>query len=251
MKRILGILFSLFLTAGPVAASDRSLSADFRHRPPEMIVEGERFSGPLKDILEEAAKSLGYGVEWRLAPFPRSLNDLRRGRIDVVPRTIRNPEREAFINFLGPIGNQEKDILFLVKKGREGSIRRYEDLKGLTIGIKLKTAYFDRFDHDASLDKESASDDFNLARMFMGGRFDTVAVLDKAAMESALAGLTFDDYGYAEYRFEQMIGNFYGMSKMSANAGLFPRLDAKLDEMLANGRVEEIYSRFGVAPPQR
>jgi len=251
MRQIIGIVFALLVFTVPAGAAEMVLKADFRHRPPEMIVEGERFTGPLKDILEEAAKSLGYRVEWRLAPFPRSLNDLRVGRIDIIPRTVRNDDREGFVNFLGPIGHQDKDILFLVRKGKEHSIRRYEDLGRLTIGVKLKTAYFERFDHDSTLAKEPASDDFNLARMFMGRRFDTVAVLDKAAMESALAGLTFDDYAYADYRFEQKIGNFYGMSKASPNAELFSRLDATLDEMMASGRVAEIYLQFGVAPPQR
>lgn len=230
-------------------ADERVLHADFRPRPPEMVVNGESFSGPLKDILEEAAVSLGCRVKWRLAPFPRSLDDLKAGRIDIIPRTIRNDEREAFVNFLGPIGSQKKDILFLVKKGMEGSIRSYEDLGKFTIGIKLKTAYFDRFDNDRALHKETAGDDLNLARMFIGGRFGAVAILDKPAMESALAGLDFSDYAYADYRFKQEIGNYYGMSKTAANAGLFPRLDAKVKEMMATGRVAEIYTQFGVVPP--
>jgi len=251
MRHIIRIIFALLFSFATAEAAEKVLKADFRHRPPEMIVEGERFVGPLKDILEEAAKSPGYGVEWRVAPFPRSLNNLRQGQIDIIPRTIRNDDREAFINFLGPIGYQDKDIVFLVRKGKESSIGQYKDLEKLTIGAKLKTAYFKRFDHDTTLDKEMATDDFKLARMFIGDRFDTVVVLDKAAMESALAGLKFDDYRYADYRFEQKVGNFYGMSKTSPNAGLFSPLDAKLDEMMTSGRVAEIYARFGVAPPQQ
>lgn len=250
MTRMILLSLAIGLFSFSCRADGGVLKADFRHRPPEMVVEGERFSGPIKDILEEAADRLGYRVEWRLAPFPRSLNDLKAGRIDIIPRTVRNDEREAYVNFLGPIGHQRKDIIFLVPKGKERAIRSYEDLGKVTIGVKLATAYFDRFDKDQGLKKESAADDHNLARMFIGGRFDAVAVLDRPAMESALASLQYGDFTYADYRFKQEIGNYYGMSKTSANADVFVRLDANLEEMVASGRVAEIYLKFGATPPE-
>lgn len=247
MARIFGFLLAMLVYSGTAFAAEQALKADFRHRPPEMVVEGDRLSGPIKDVLEEAASSLGYTVQWRLAPFPRSLEDINSGQIDILPRAIRNAEREVFISFLGPIGMQRKDILFLVKTGEEGLIRSYEDLSKFTIGIKRETAYFEQFDKDASLRKEVSGDDFNLARMFIGGRFDTVAILDRPAMESALAGLEFKNYAYAEYRFEQTIGNYFGMSKTSVNAALSPQIDAKLKEMVASGRIAEIYAQYGAA----
>ncbi len=125
------VLVSLLFMFTLVHAEENVLRADFRHRPPEMVIEGEKISGPLKDILEEAAKKIGYTIKWRTdAPFPRSLADLKKGKIDILPRTVRSEEREEFVNYLGPIGYQQKDILFLVKKGQEGLINRYEDLKG-------------------------------------------------------------------------------------------------------------------------
>ena len=114
------------------------LQADFRHRPPEMIIEDGRLLGPLKEILEEAAGISGYTIEWRTAPFKVSLQGLRTGQVDIVPRTIRNNEREEFIDFLGPIKEQKKDILFIVPKGKEESIRVYEDLYNLSVGVKAK-----------------------------------------------------------------------------------------------------------------
>ncbi|MBF0142043.1 MAG: transporter substrate-binding domain-containing protein [Magnetococcales bacterium] len=232
------------------AGESRVLKADYRPRPPEMVVaEGEQISGPLKDILEEAAGRHGFRVEWRVVPFPQSLHDLETGQVDVVPRVVRTVEREAFVRFLGPIGFQDKDIQFLVRKGQEGRIRTYEDLKGLVVGVKLATAYFDPFDADATLHKETSSDDHTLARMFIGGRFDTVAILDRQAMEGVLTGLGFRDYAFAEYRFRQRLGNFYGQSAKSRHAELFPKLNESLAEMAASGRVAAIYRVHNVDAP--
>lgn len=232
-------------------AEEKLLKADFRPRPPEMVVaEGDRISGPLKDILEEAAALHGYKVQWRVVPFPQSLHDLETGQVDVVPRVIQTKEREAFTQFLGPIGYQNKDIQFLVHKGKENTIKEYKDLASLVVGVKLKTAYFDPFDGDKSLQKETSSDDHSLARMFIGGRFDTVALLDRPAMEGVLTSLNFKDYAFAEYRFQQTIGNFYGMSKNSPHIALFPDLNATLAKMSTNGRVGAIYKIHNMESPQ-
>ncbi len=249
--RFLALLFAVLLPWGAVPGQETELTADFRHRPPEMVVEGQRFSGPLKAIIEEAAGKVGYKVNWRLAPFSRSLHGLKSGDVDIVPRTIRNEQREAFVDYLGPIAYQQKDIVFLVKKGKENTIQRYEDLHDFTVGVKRKTAYFSRFDKDLDITKRvTQGDDYVLARMFIGGRFDTVAILDRTAIESALAGYGFRDYGYADYRHVQRIGNYFGMSKRSPHSALFPELNKALANLVASGRVAELYVQYGLPAPE-
>jgi len=249
-SRFLVSLLAVLLPWGAVLGQERELTADFRHRPPEMVVEGQRLSGPLKDIIEEAAGKVGYKVNWRLAPFSRSLHGLKSGDVDIVPRTIRNEEREAFVDYLGPIAYQQKDIMFLVKKGKENGIQRYEDLLDVTVGVKRKTTYFSRFDKDSAIRKRvTQGDDYVLARMFIGGRFDTVAILDRTAIESALAGYGFRDYAYADYRHVQRIGNYYGMSKRSPHSVRFPELNKALADMAASGRIDAIYVQYGLPAP--
>lgn len=249
IRRLSLALFLLLAFLGSASGANKILKADIRHRPPEMIVDGKFFSGPLKEILEEAAAQIGRTVKWRSVPFSQSYVDLKGGRVDVVPRTIKKSEREAFIHFLGPIGQQHKDILFLVKKGRESSIRRYEDLRKLTIGVKAKTAYFKDFDKDPAIKKRTfEGGDYGLARMLIEERADAIAILDKAAMESALAGLGFKEFAYAVYRHGQTIENYFGLSKKSPLAKLAPELDRILEEMAASGRVDAIYAKYGAAP---
>jgi len=218
------------------------LRADFRHRPPEMIIERGRLLGPLKDILEEAVGISGYTIEWRVAPFKESLQGLKTGQVDIVPRTIRKKEREAFINFLGPIKVQKKDILFMVPKGVEESIRVYEDLYNLSVGIKAKTAYFPNFDKDTSINKISTEgEDYDLAQMLIDGRINAIAVLDRTPIEMAMKELNHSDYAYAQYRYEQTIGNYFGMSRTSQYAAFYPKLNKTLLEMASSGRISQIY----------
>ncbi|MBF0454104.1 MAG: transporter substrate-binding domain-containing protein [Magnetococcales bacterium] len=254
MRLLLVLLLTLFSCGMPLsvaAAEPLSLTADIRHRPPEMIVDGRFQGGPLKTILEEAANQIGYQVNWRSVPFSASIEDLRTGLTDVVPRTIRKADREAYIQFLGPIRSQRKEILFLVRAGNEQLIQNYGNLAKLRIGVKSKTAYFSQFDQDTTLNRVvSDGGDYALARQLIEGKVDTVVVLDKAAMDSALAGLGFKAYDYAQYRHILTLDNYYGLSKHSANAHLFEPLNRTLKQMVDSGRVEEIFQKNQLSTPE-
>ncbi|AQS39248.1 amino acid ABC transporter substrate-binding protein, PAAT family [Shewanella psychrophila] len=234
-----------------VSAKNWLLHADIRHRPPEMIIEDNRATGPLKDVLDEAANMIGYKIEWRIAPFARSLKGLENGKVDLVPRVIKTKEREAFIDFLGPIGHRQKDIVFLVRKGKEKLINDYDDLYNFEIGIKRDTAYFSRFDDDQKLDKKLLLDDRNMSSMFAAHRFDVMIVLDKDSIESAFKQIHFTDYAYADYKFKQNIGIFYGLSKQSANTKVSSELSRVLLDMFQSGRVAQIYQNYKLEPPLR
>ena len=246
------LAFSLLFTATLVLAQDKVLLADYRQRPPEMILDSKtgQGSGPLIEILEGTAGKIGYRVRWRSAPFQRSYKELQLGSVDIVPRVILTEERKAFVAFLGPIGYQKKDIVFLVRKGREGLIKTYEDLSRLKVGTKRDTAYFKRFDGDKAINKILSLDDENMAKMFAANRFDTMIILDVPAIIKALRDIGFGDYAFANYRYVQKIGNYYGMSKKSRHIGIYPDLNAALLDLVESGRVQEIYQKYGVLPPR-
>lgn len=229
-------------------AKPKVLEAHFRHRPPEMIVNNKETSGPLKDILEEAARSIGYTVRWEIVPFARSLEYLKSGKVDIVPRTIKNKKRITFINYLGPINFQKKDILFLVKKGKKHLLNVYEDLYKLRIGVKRATAYFDKFNNDSKITKVESVDDSNMARMFVANRFDVMVILDKNAIEEALKKISYSDFEYTKYKYEQKIGNYYGMSKKSPNKTIYLLLNKQLKKMVSTGQIKRIYEAHNLHP---
>ncbi|HDM8245497.1 TPA: ABC transporter substrate-binding protein [Vibrio campbellii] len=242
------LLIAVSLLA-PVVCAD-TFYADIRHRPPEMVLSSnQESSGPLKDILEKAVTMTGHTIKWRTAPFTRSLHALKQGYIDIVPRVIRTSEREAFVLYLGPIGCQKKDILFLVHKGNEELIRDYADLHKVKVGVKRGTAYYSVFDTDTNIQKVELKDDANMARMFILKRFDVMAVLDRNSIEMALGSNEFTDYSYAEYKHQQTIGIYYGMSHKSSLAFRYKELNQALLTLSESGAVAEIYASYGIEPP--
>ncbi|MFI8610225.1 substrate-binding periplasmic protein [Pseudomonas sp. NPDC077649] len=250
MKRLLALLPLLFAMTG--VAAQEVLRVDFRERPPEMRAVDGLPSGPLISVLETAAQRLGVRLHWRQAPFLRSLDDLRSGRVDLVPRVLLTEQRRAYIHYLPSIGSQRLNVRFIVRPGREAELARYADLYQQNLGVKRGTAYFEPFDSDDRLGRVYASDDAQLAAMFRAGRLDALAILDPAAIEAQFAAMKFRDYSYAQYAHEQLLGNHFGASLKryhSDHRALYERLGEELQRMREQGEVSLIYHRYGVPAP--
>jgi polar amino acid transport system substrate-binding protein len=250
MKYLL-LLSLLYL---PLCHAEQLLRADYRERPPEMQALDALPVGPLIEVLDTAARRVDARIEWRYAPFARSLKDLKTGRIDLVPRVLFTTERTAYVHYLPAIGTQHKSIRFIVRPGQETRLRDYADLRERLIGAKRGTAYFEPFDSDDLLRKSLATDDYLLAGMFRAGRLDTLAVLDAEAIEAQFHKIGFSDYRYADYHYEQSIGNYFGASLrlyQGQKQALYDQLGQQLRQMRDSGEIALIYNRYGVSPPDR
>ena len=240
------ILASYFCMVSFLHAQNGIFKVDIRHRPPEMMVDGNNFSGPLLDIIQEASKKIGYEVEFRKRHFKASLTALQGGGTDILPRTFWTKEREEVIDYLGPIGYQEKPVIFLVRPGKENLITEFEDLEKLTVAMKRGAYYFEQFNKNRKIRKLELKDDDNMVRMFRAGRFDTMIVNDKKALESALKKHNITECSFAKYIFDRKIGNYYGIAP---NHPARERLQKAIEEMIKTGRIDEIYSKYDVTPP--
>jgi len=98
------------------SAMAQEIQGHFRARPPEMTIEGGKFSGPIKDVIEEAVHTVGLTIVWSDVPFARSLKQLQEGAPILVPRFNRTADREAYSLLLGPIAVQKRRIMFAVRR---------------------------------------------------------------------------------------------------------------------------------------
>jgi len=239
------ILFSASVNAG-----EFMFEADYRQRPPEMVIDEHTgdFLGPLIDILNMAAAEIGMTVKWQQNYFKRSYSRLIRGSVDIVPRVLYNEERKQFVKYFDPIGYQQKNIVFIVNKGKEALIEKYDDLYKITVGVKKGTAYFKRFDSDARINKKMSVDDKNMSMMFAAKRFDAMIILDMPAFEKALKDIGFDNYALANYKHVQVISNQYAMSKKSPKIEMFDKINQAFKNLVKNDKIQECYQKFNLEP---
>lgn len=250
LKALRLALVACVLSAAPISmAWAETVVAHGRPRPPELVVDNGVISGPLRDILDEAAAKVGLNLTWENVPFPRSLQDLQSGRDVIVPRVRRIQDREPYILFLGPIAVQKREVAFLGLKGK-AVVTKYEDLAALTIGVKRGTTYFERFNTDKALRKIESTDDQTLVSMLLAGRFDVIATVDRASLDSVLKADKVTDAVYSPYA-EAIDGeNHYAIARNGGLAKRAAELDAIFKNMAATGRVREIYGKYNLNPEQ-
>jgi len=213
-----------------------------------VIADGGQLSGPIKDILDEAAASMGLTIAWQIVPFARSLDDLHNGAPVIVPRVLRTADRETFVRYLGPIAVQHRIVRFAARPDRAVAIRGYEDLKSLKIATLRGTATFPEFDSDGSLDKQLMTDDVARVRLLEARRVDAIISIDQRTLSLAFQAIKFTDWAWAPYEVTMDGGNYYGISRNGPLARRADALDRALQRLVETGRVREIYLAYGLDP---
>ncbi len=244
--KIFSVVLFLFFINQLSYSENSILKIDTRHRPPEIFTDGKKHWGPLLDIIKEAAEKAGYKVKFQKRQGGVSLKKLAEGEIDILPRVQCTKKRAKLFNFIGPIGFQEKVIFFMVKPGKEDSIKTFGDLKKFMVGVKRGTYYFKEFNENREIQKIESHDDDDMVKMFKAGRFDVVAVLDRGALDTSLKKHNITGYVFAEYKYYKRIGNYYGIS---SNNRAKDKLQKALEDMVVSGRVKEIYMKNDAKPP--
>ncbi|WP_163832099.1 substrate-binding periplasmic protein [Spartinivicinus ruber] len=224
------------------------LKVDVRHRPPEMVITQDTKEGPLIDILNALAAKTDNTVKLSERQFRASYMQLVKGNIDLLPRTICTPSRAKEIDFLGPIGYQDKFVRFFVKSN-DVTINEFSDLARYKIGVKKGTFYFDEFNNEINIRKIESSDDTSLIKMLEKDRFDAMAVLDSKSVEETLKKENIDSsqFRFAKYQKEINIGNYFGMKK---NHPLKASLQKTVEEMVLSGEVAKAYKQYNLQPPK-
>jgi polar amino acid transport system substrate-binding protein len=248
-KLHLGLLCA-WLVIGTANAQNKVLIADARPRPPEIFADEKTgvASGPWVAILDEAAKKIGYSVQWRIVPFTRALEEAKNGSTDIVPGIYIDEDRKSYMEFVGPVGTEHSPVRFLVREGQEHQLKSYEDLKKMRIGIKRGSIYFPQFDQDKSIQRVASQDDDNMVKMLVAGRFDAMIVNNVEAASVALERNQIRGTAWAEYKPARAMPRYYGISKRTKHnvAILGPALAEALKAMGKSGRIAEIYQQHGL-----
>jgi len=248
MKHVFGALIAGLLLSASATAQTTDLIAHARPRPPELNVENDTISGPLKDVLDEAARTTGLTMSWIVVPFPRSVKTLQDKEPVIVPRVIKTAEREQFMTFLTPIAEQKRHVYFIVAKGNESKISNYDSLHGLTVGTKRGTVYFDKFDSDTSIKKEAVADDNALCKMLQAGHIDVLASIDLPSTEYMMKTIGYTNFAVAPYHEDFTSGNYFAIAKDGPLQSKVEKLNAVLKDMVSTGKIEAIYRKYKLDP---
>jgi polar amino acid transport system substrate-binding protein len=167
-------LAALFLVSPTLLAEEeiRRVTVGINHAPPYRISTENGETGLYVEIFNEIAKRIDWEVRYLEAPFRRILRMMEEGEVDIMLGPLKTRERENIMAFVAPVFPPERKLFFYHRD--ENRIDQYDDLYGKRIGVLDGASYFEAFDTDQKLDKESVVRYENLMQMLIVDRVDVV-----------------------------------------------------------------------------
>jgi polar amino acid transport system substrate-binding protein len=147
LRKLLGMLAMALLPALHAHACQKTVrwfdDAPYSFRAPDGHITG--FDA---DLTREVLRRTGCDAVFVEMPWARALAELESGRLDILPGSFRNPQREAFAYFSIP-SLQSPNLLFV----GPGAWTRYRMTKlddmvgtGFRLGVQIGVSYGDKFE---------------------------------------------------------------------------------------------------------
>ena len=243
MKKILLVLFALFLVIGFAACGEGSgagdganvlrmgTNADF---PPFEFWEDGEIVGLDPDLARAIGDILGYEIEIIDMDFDAIILSVQQGQVDfgMAGMTIRDDRRE-FVDFTQGYFNASQRVIVR----DDSAITSIADLTGVRIGAQLGTtgALFVEDNMDAELFNYQTGSDAVLA--LLAGDIDAVVIDGEPARHFAAvnAGLSL--------LADELTSEYYGIA-LAHDSPLTARFDDALNQLRANGVLYEIIDRW-------
>ena len=231
------------------SASEPPLVLAFSELPPWKTKSGTEpnveYGGAYTEIVRELARRVGRELRITECPLARCMVMMRSGEADLSIGIQQSPERDEFMGFLQtPYRRSATDRVFYVRRGDAQRIRRYEDLKGLHIGVGRASGYFDRFDDDKTLLKEPAPNNAANLHKLLLKRLDTVVMPeDQGAVLISELGMA-NQVEEAVYRERDQTPRSIAVSRHSAAFALLPQLEAAMQAMRRDGKLTAIFDKY-------
>ena len=237
-------IFILLLLSSPAAAEDLVVPAF--HFPPWFIVQNNDVRGINARILDELSDRLHLNIRYLECPFKRCLIHMKKGEADLMASLLKREEREVYMLYLAPPYKKTSTKAFYLKKGAGVSIKKYEDLFPLTIGVERGSQYFPRFDNDSRIKKHDVTNGADqLPRLLMLGRIDAF-IETESSMDFQLKitpGLR-EAIQKAPFKYDREIPVYMAISKKSRFSGQLERFNRVMQEMVDQGKIDEIIRDF-------
>ncbi len=139
--------------------------------PPFYFVEQGQLTGISIDVLEHVAGNLGIRIRYTRLSWPRVLQSLEFGRVDMITTFFQTPARARYVVYTGESHASESNHFF-TRKGSEVTFNGdLQTLSGYLIGTIRGYSYGDAFDDAGFLTTDAVLDERTLVRMVAGDRF--------------------------------------------------------------------------------
>ncbi|WP_428633562.1 substrate-binding periplasmic protein [Sedimenticola sp.] len=240
MKRVLALILGLLLAC--TAQAETVIAA--QDPWPPFIQQGAD-SGLSISLLKAAMKRGGYDIEFKLMPWNRALNEVKNGKLDLLPGAWYTDERSNYLIYSDPY--VQNSIKFIKKKNDPFEYDGLKSLSGKKVGIVSGYGYGDDFSKADNFSRpEAGSVEANIKKL-LSGRID-LTLEDEIVAKSVIkkSGL---DLGAVGFTAQGLSVNNLHVATGKANPRGQKIIDAYnkgLAAIKADGTYDQILAEYGV-----
>lgn len=245
-KKVLYIFVIYIFTLTIVVAKDDNTIIIASHiDPPSAYIKEGKFVGHNVEVATMLANGINKKVAFVSCPFARCLTMLKDGHADMMIAINKTSEREEYIDYLSkPFHSLITPVVFYVSKHKDINIERYDDLKGLNIGVLRGASYFRRFDEDKSLNKVYITTHRQLIDLMVKGRIDTFLGRRISIQHQVSEQIYQEELKEMPYIYAKQNDFYIGVSKKSILNEQVDELSRVLEELLKSGAIDALNNPY-------
>jgi ABC-type amino acid transport substrate-binding protein len=253
---LLSVLAIITIVPAVCRASEPLIIGSAGNLEPFVFEQDGIIQGFSIDLFKEVAKRAGFQVEHKLYPPKRLIRYLQEGKIDGTTGIYYRKERDSYLMYTSAPMIISRTRVF-VKKGREFPLQSIKDLFGKQIGIIAgwtidNAEYNQATDEGKLMLQEVAHYDQNLKKL-QSGRIDCAIMTEQLTWYYANKLGFGEDILALDMIFAE-VHMYFAMSKKSPKIAdpqsFMEKLNAALNEVLADGTYEELQEEYGVTTLQ-
>jgi polar amino acid transport system substrate-binding protein len=201
--------------------------------------------GAMVDIIKAVGKEAGFTVQIEPMPFSTLIASLTSKRIDLISAAMFiTPPRQEVVSFSEPIYRYGEGLMLSTKVAQK-TYTSFADLKGMTVGVQVGTAFVEPLKKTQGIKEVKLYD----------GSQDMIRDLNAGRIEAGLL-----DYPIAAYILSQgnnpnvrldksyqptIMGNI-GIAANKDNPQLLATVNTALAKLKTNGTIDTILKKWGL-----
>lgn len=159
MKARLTNLVLMFLVCSGAAAQTQTIKIGVFDHAPLVVLQGQKVDGGEIRYLNKVCREMGITPVYTVLPFPRLLNAVETGEIDMALELRKTPEREAKMLFSEKPVIRYSPVLAVLTENKLKAITQIDDLQGYKIAYLIGSTVPDFLKSKTAVTFDSTSGD--------------------------------------------------------------------------------------------
>ena len=200
--------------------------------------------GVMVDIVKATAAEAGFAVQIEPMPFSALIGSLTSKRIDMISAAMFiTPQREQVVSFSQPVYRYGEGLM--VPKSDTKAYKSFEDMKGMTVGVQVGTAFVEPVQKSGMFKEVKLYDNPpDLMRDANAGR------IQGGFMDFPIAAYIISQGGFPNLQMVKsytptVVGSL-GLATRKEDTELMQKLNAALDKLKKNGDIDKILQKWGL-----